>query len=168
MSRSPRIMGEAREVTMYKQILVAVDGSRSGRRALDEAIKIAQATGGAIIALYVVQHPARLVDISTGFAEEQTRHAAEADVATEALDEAKTALADAGVNGSTRAADSNGEEIAAVIYRIAAEEDADLVVMGTRGLSGVKRLLLGSVAESFLRTADRPVMLVRNEDPHAA
>ncbi|MBB3002247.1 nucleotide-binding universal stress UspA family protein [Paraburkholderia tropica] len=153
---------------MYKQILVAVDGSRSGRRALDEAIKIAQATGGAITVLYVVQHPARLVDISTGFAEEQTRHAAEADVATEALDEAKTALADAGVNGSTRAADSNGEEVAAVIYRIAAEEDADLVVMGTRGLSGVKRILLGSVAESFLRTADRPVMLVRNEDPHAA
>ncbi|WP_310634502.1 universal stress protein [Paraburkholderia sp.] len=153
---------------MYKQILVAVDGSRHGRRALDEAIKVAKATGSAVIALYVVQHPARLVDISTGFAEEQTRHSAEADVATAALDEAKTALADAGVSGTTRAADSNGEEIAAVIYRIAAEEEADLVVMGTRGLSGVKRLLLGSVAESFLRMADRPVMLVRHDEPPPA
>jgi nucleotide-binding universal stress UspA family protein len=148
---------------MYKQILVAVDGSRSGRRALDEAVKIAKATGGTIEALCVVRHPSRLVDISSGFAEEQTRHSAENDAATAALEEAKEVFAQAQVPGTTRAADANGEEIAAVISRIAAEEGADLVVMGTRGLSGVKRMLLGSVAESFLRTADRPVMLVRDE-----
>ncbi|WP_322012084.1 universal stress protein [Paraburkholderia sp. J12] len=153
---------------MYKQILVAIDGSRSGRRALDEAVKIARATGAHVEALCVVQHPARLVDISSGFAEEQTRHSAENDAATAALEEARTVFAQEGVNGSTRAADSNGEEIAAVIYRIAAEEEVDLVVMGTRGLSGMKRLLLGSVAESYLREADRPVMLVRSEDTPAA
>lgn len=153
---------------MYKQILVAIDGSRSGRRALDEAVKIAKATGGRVQALCVVQHPTRLADVGTGFAEEQTRQSAGNDAATAALDEAKTVLAQAGVDGSTRAADANGQEIAGVIYRIAAEEDVDLVVMGTRGLSGVKRLLLGSVAESFLRMADRPVMLVRGEEPQAA
>ncbi|WP_322041999.1 universal stress protein [Paraburkholderia sp. J67] len=153
---------------MYKQILVAVDGSRGGRRALDEAVKVAKATGGAVQALCVVQHPARLVDISTGFAEEQTRQSAEADAATAALEEAKTVFAQAGITGTTRAADSSGEEIAAVILRIAAEEDADLVVLGTRGLSGVKRLLLGSVAESFLRIADRPVMLVREDATQAS
>lgn len=154
-------MGNAREVIVYKQILVAIDGSRSGRRALDEAVKIATATGGTVQALCVVQHPARLVDISTGFAEEQTRQSAEADVATMALEEAKTVFAQTGIQGTIRAADSNGEEIAAVIHRIAAEDEVDLVVLGTRGLSGVKRLLIGSVAESYLRMADRPVMLVR-------
>ncbi|RQH02768.1 universal stress protein [Paraburkholderia dinghuensis] len=153
---------------MYKQILVAIDGSQSGRRALDEAVKIAKATGGRVQALYVVQHPARLVDVSSGFAEEQTRESPASDVATAALQEAKAVFAREGVTGSIRAAESSGEEIAAVIYRIAAEDDADLVVMGTRGLSGVKRLLLGSVAESFLRTADRPVMLVRSEEPNGA
>ncbi len=161
-------MGDAREVSMYKQILVAIDGSRGGRRALDEAVKIAKATGGTVQALYVVRHPARLVDISTGFAEEQTRQSAEADVATAALDEAKSVFAQAGITGTTRAADSNGEEIAAVIHRIAREDAVDLVVLGTRGLSGVKRLLIGSVAESFLRIADRPVMLVREEESKAA
>lgn len=166
--RVPRIMGLALEVMMYKQILVAVDGSRSGRRALDEAVKIAKATGATVQALCVVHHPARLVDVGTGFAEEPTRQSAEADAATAALEEAKTVFAQTGVPGTTRAADAMGEDIAAVIYRIAAEEDADLVVMGTRGLSGVKRLLLGSVAESFLRMADRPVMLVRDEEPKAA
>lgn len=153
---------------MYKQILVAVDGSRGGRRALDEAVKIARATGGTIEALCVVQHPARLIDVNSGFADEPTRREATHDAATAALDEAKTVLAQAQVTGTARAADANGEEIAAVIYRIAAEEGADLVVMGTRGLSGMKRLLLGSVAESFLRMADRPVMLVRDEAAPAA
>ncbi|HTR07088.1 MAG TPA: universal stress protein [Paraburkholderia sp.] len=153
---------------MYKQILVAVDGSRSGRRALDEAVKIAKATGATVEALCVVRHPARLVDVSSGFAEEQARSSAENDAATAALDEARAVFAQAQVSGSTRAADASGEEIAAVISRIAAEEGADLVVMGTRGLSGVKRLLLGSVAEAFLRVADRPVMLVRDEEAPAA
>ncbi|WP_322104319.1 universal stress protein [Paraburkholderia sp. J41] len=149
---------------MYKQILVAVDGSRGGRRALDEAVKVARATGATIEALCVAQHPARLVDVNSGFAEEQARHTAESDAVTDALEEARRVLAQACVAGRVRVADSNGEEIAAVIYRVAAEEGADLVVMGTRGLSGMKRLLLGSVAESYLRMADRPVMLVRDGD----
>ncbi|MEM5326049.1 universal stress protein [Paraburkholderia sp. JHI2823] len=153
---------------MYKQILVAVDGSRSGRRALDEAVKIAKATGGTVQALCVVRHPARLADVSAGFAEEQVRSSAENDAATAALEEARMVFAQAQVAGTTRAADASGEEIAVVIARIAAEDGADLVVMGTRGLSGVKRLLLGSVAESFLRMADRPVMLVRDEEVSAA
>ena len=152
---------------MYKQILVAVDGSEGGRRALGEAVKIAKATGGRIEALCVVQHPARLIDVSSGFAEDPTRETPESDVATAALEQAKSVFEREGIAGSTRAADANGEEVAAVIYRIAAEEEADLVVMGTKGLSGMKCLLLGSVAESFLRAADRPVLLVRCEE-HAA
>jgi nucleotide-binding universal stress UspA family protein len=161
-------MGQAREVMMYKQILVAIDGSSSGRRALDEAVKVARATGARVQALCVVQRPARLVDVGSGFAEEQTRHSPENDAATAALDEARALFEREGVSGATRAADASGESIAEVIYRIAAEEEVDLVVMGTRGLSGMKRMLLGSVAESFLRLADRPVMLVRCEDQEAA
>jgi nucleotide-binding universal stress UspA family protein len=153
---------------MYGQILVAVDGSRSAQRAVDEAVRIAKAPGGKVLALSIVLHPARLVDVASGFAEEQTRDSAEHDVATEALADAKARFEAAQVPGSVRAADSHGEEIAVVIARIAAEENADLIVMGTRGLSGVKRLLLGSVAESLLRIADRPVMLVRDGEPPAA
>jgi nucleotide-binding universal stress UspA family protein len=158
-------MGDAREVAMYKQILVAVDGSHSAERAVDEAVKVAKATGGKILALSIVMHPARLVDVASGFAEEQSRETTAHDLATAALDDAKARFDAAQVPGTLRAADSHGEEIASVISRIAAEEEIDLIVMGTRGLSGVKRLLLGSVAESLLRMADRPVMLVRYEEP---
>ena len=100
---------------MYKQILVAVDGSRSAERAVDEAIKVAKATGGRVIALSIVLHPARLVDVASGFAEEQTRDSAEHDVATAALEDAKARFEAAQVSGTVRAADSHGEEIAAVI-----------------------------------------------------
>jgi nucleotide-binding universal stress UspA family protein len=158
-------MGDAREVAMYKHILVAVDGSRSAQRAVDEAVKIARATGGKILALSVALYPARLVDTASGFAEAQTHETTAQDLTTAALDDAKARCDAAQVPATLRAADSHGEEVAVVISRIAAEEGADLIVMGTRGLSGVKRLLLGSVAESLLRAADRPVMLVRYEEP---
>jgi nucleotide-binding universal stress UspA family protein len=47
------------------------------------------------------------------------------------------------------------------ILDTAEEVDADLIVMGTRGLSGLKHVLLGSVAERTIRTAPCPVLTVR-------
>lgn len=67
-----------------------------------------------------------------------------------------------------RALDSFGEDVATVLMRTAAEAEADLIVMGTSGRHGLRRLLLGSVAESLLRAADRPVLLVRHNEKTAA
>jgi nucleotide-binding universal stress UspA family protein len=148
---------------MYKKILVAVDGSHASRRALDEAVRIAKATGGAVSAVSIVSHTSQLVDVSSGFAAAPENAAAGA-TTTAALEEAKTVFEQENVSGTTRAVDTYGEEIALVIQRVAAEEGADLIVMGTHGRSGMKRLLLGSVAESLLRVADRPVLLVRDDE----
>jgi nucleotide-binding universal stress UspA family protein len=51
-----------------------------------------------------------------------------------------------------------------VILRYADEADADLVVMGTHGRTGVERYLLGSVAEKVVRLSDVPVMTVRADE----
>ncbi len=51
------------------------------------------------------------------------------------------------------------------IAETAAELGCDLVVMGTRGLSGIKHVLLGSVAERAIRTAPCPVLTVKASDP---
>jgi nucleotide-binding universal stress UspA family protein len=56
-----------------------------------------------------------------------------------------------------------GEHIAKI-----AERDADLVVMGTHGRSGVKRMLIGSVAEHVVRNCRKPVLTVRMEQEAAA
>lgn len=50
---------------------------------------------------------------------------------------------------------------APAILNYAAQHDVDLIVLGTHGRRGVRRLLLGSVAEEVVRRADRPVLTVR-------
>jgi nucleotide-binding universal stress UspA family protein len=53
------------------------------------------------------------------------------------------------------------------ILQLAIDVQADLIVVGTYGRSGVKRLLLGSVAESIVRKASCPVLVAREKDYHA-
>ena len=55
------------------------------------------------------------------------------------------------------------EEIAERIELEAQASDADVVVMGTHGRRGMRRLMLGSVAEGLIRVASRPVLLVRDK-----
>ncbi|HDR9799819.1 universal stress protein [Burkholderia cenocepacia] len=153
---------------MYKRIFVGLDGSPSARLALNEAIRIATASGGEVTCAYVVEHRPQLVDVDAGFAAERDGDVAATDAATPVLDHAKAVLAQQHVRGTVRALDAYGEDIATVLMRTAAEADADLIVMGTSGRHGLRRLLLGSVAESLLRAADRPVLLVRHGEPDAS
>ncbi|KAB0644120.1 MULTISPECIES: universal stress protein [Burkholderia] len=153
---------------MYKRIFVGLDGGPSARLALNEAIRIAAASGGEVTCAFVVEHRPQLVDVDAGFAAEHDGDAAAAEAATLVLDDAKAALAQRHVPGTVRALDAYGEDIAAVLMRTAAEAGADLIVMGTSGRHGLRRLLLGSVAESLLRAADRPVLLVRHDEQAAA
>lgn len=148
---------------MYKRILAAIDGSHGARLALDEAMKIAQASGAAIIAISVVEHPAQLVDVGNLFVEAPPPGtAAASEAATAALKEARDLFERRNVRGQTRALDSYGEDAATVLSRAADELEADLVVLGTTGRHGVRRVLLGSVAESFLRLSRVPVLVVRH------
>jgi nucleotide-binding universal stress UspA family protein len=65
----------------------------------------------------------------------------------------------AGLVAQPRVANREGD-LAAVILAVAADVDADVIVLGTRGLSGVKSLLLGSVSHAVLHHADRAVLVV--------
>ena len=56
---------------------------------------------------------------------------------------------------------TSAETPAEAIARCAEKVGADLIVMGTRGLTGLKHVLLGSVAERTLRTAPCPVLTVK-------
>jgi len=147
---------------MYKRILAAMDGSRGARLALDEALKIAQASAATITAICVVEHPAQLVNVGSMFVEAPPpASAAASEVATAALEEAQDLFERRHVRGLTLALDGYGDDVATVLSRAAADLEADLVVMGTSGRHGARRVLLGSVAESFLRLGRVPVLLVR-------
>ncbi|MWA22298.1 universal stress protein [Burkholderia pseudomallei] len=152
---------------MYKKIFAALDGSRSASVALDEAIKIAETFDATVTAVCVVEHKPRLVDVDTAYVEPQDDDGSATDIATRVLADAKARLAQHRVEGSVRAIDSYGEDIPEVLLRTAAGCEADLIVMGTRGRHGLRRLLLRSVAESLLRIADRPVLLRRHDEAAA-
>ena len=78
--------------------------------------------------------------------------------ASEALKEAVTTCRGAGISYVTR--EERGG-VAATIDRVAREEHVQHIFMGTRGLGGVRGLLLGSVATQLLHLVDVPVTLVK-------
>jgi nucleotide-binding universal stress UspA family protein len=155
--------GEFSEKVMYKRILVAIDGSQAAQLALEEALKIAEATQAIVTAVFVAEHTARLVDVGTGLIDAQPRTTAYAEAAKATLEDARAMFEQRKVRGLTRTIDAYGEDITGVLCRAADEWEADLVVMGTHGRHGIGRLLLGSVAEALLRRTTVPVLMVRRE-----
>ncbi|MGN7980098.1 universal stress protein [Burkholderia sp. 22313] len=151
---------------MYQRIFAALDDSRGARLALDEAISLARDSGSLIIAMCVVSDARRLTDADSGYIDQRDPAGLDADKAAIAVSDAKAAFQLSGVRGIAQTIDAYGEDVSDVLARAAAECDADLIVMGTHGRRGVRRALLGSVAESLVRIADRPVLVVR-EGPGA-
>lgn len=145
---------------MYTRILVPIDGSAIANHAFDEALMIARATGAELQPLYVVDVPpvsleataAFYVDIRDAYVKEG------AELSVEAAERLKRA----GVPGAPRVVEVEltGDDIAHRILESAQEYGADLVVMGTHGRRGWRRMVLGSVAEHFLRLSPWPVLLV--------
>jgi nucleotide-binding universal stress UspA family protein len=147
---------------MYQRILVPIDGSETSERALQEAIKVADREARLRL-VYVLEEIYLLdaegyayVDIAT--LQEAMRHSGERTLAL-AAEKARQA----GAAAETALLDARGERIANVIVSDARHWQADLIVIGTHGRSGLNRLLLGSVAEGVVRVASVPVLLVRAE-----
>ena len=149
---------------MYTCILAAIDGSRASQLALDEAVKIARVSGASVVAACVVEQAPQLVDVSAVYEGENGPSRKATEIATAALAQAEELFKSQGVQGTTRAVDAYGESVASVIVRVAEECEAELIALGTHGRHGVRRALLGSVAESLLRSVELPVLLVRGTE----
>ncbi|MGU8081290.1 universal stress protein [Burkholderia pyrrocinia] len=148
---------------MYERIFAALDDSRGARLALDEAITLARASGGLVVAVCVMTDTPPLTNIGSAYVDRIAPGGVDANRAAVAVADAETAFRLCGVRGTAQTIDACGENVSSVLARAATDCDADLIVMGTHGRRGVRRALLGSVAESLLRTADLPVLLVRDD-----
>jgi nucleotide-binding universal stress UspA family protein len=145
----------------YRRILVAVDGSAASNKGLREALRLARAEGASVCLLHVVnEFPAfaamdgmagAVVDLVPALREGGKR----------VLAKAKAVAAKAGVPAKTLLSERIGGPAADPIVREARKQRADLIVLGTHGRRGVRRLVLGSDAEQVVRTASVPVLLVR-------
>lgn len=145
---------------MYQHILAPIDGSETSNRALGVALQIAQENGAELVPLYVIDIPVMGYE-APGFDPSIVRDALLAEGERLKAD-ALEVMQRANVKGTPRLAEVNvvGGDIAQCILEEASAIDAELVVMGTHGRRGFRRLMLGSVAERFLRMARCPVLLI--------
>ena len=132
-------------------ILVAYDGSESAHHALDQAATLAEK--GASVSVVSVAEPlpqfGRAGAMLVPEEDEERRHN---------LADAKAILARKGIDAHT--VERRGEA-ASMILDEAETEDADIIVMGTRGYGAPKRWLLGSVSSRVLHHAPCDVVVVR-------
>ena len=138
---------------MYDRILLPTDGSDAGDRAVEQAIGLARETGGTLHVLFVVEDIPYAPEMMDDEVEDQLREIGEGAIETirARADEAGVEVVSALREGAPHA----------TITEYADEADADVIVMGTHGRSGLDRYLLGSVTERVVRTSEVPVLTVR-------
>jgi len=143
-----------------KTILVPTDFSSHSEKAVEFAKKLAKLTGGKIHILHCYQiNVGGVSPYGVTVPEEYNRQMREA--AVKRVEEVAEAVAADGIQVESHITPSYPSE---AVSDLASEIGADLIVMGTRGSTGLKHVLLGSVAERTLRIAPCPVVTVKDTD----
>ncbi len=149
-----------------RSILVPTDFSTGAASAAQVAYELARGLGARVTLLHVYQLPAYVFPDGSAYLTPPETAAAIARAVDEQLHKLEEdAEAHAGVAVAVQSAQGMSAD---EILRVAREGDYDLIVMGTHGRTGVKRLVFGSIAEQVVRHADRPVLTVREPKHHAA
>jgi nucleotide-binding universal stress UspA family protein len=137
----------------WKTIVLATDGSKFSAVATERAIAFAKSYGGALKVLSVVDVPSEFYGEAPQVVEELVRKAKDfvADV--------KTKAETAGVKAETFVGEAEAYE---AVNNLAQEQKADMIVIGSHGRTGLRRLLMGSVAEKVIGYAACPVLVVKS------
>jgi nucleotide-binding universal stress UspA family protein len=147
---------------MYKRILFATDGSPTSEHALAQVAKLA-GSDAEVRVITVLENP--LIPFPAAYAyaynadEFLDKLAAEGEAT---LDRSQETLVDLGVHVETKLIkpEEAGNDIPRAILEDAEDWAADVIVLGTHGRRGLKRMLMGSVAEQMIQISQIPVMLV--------
>jgi len=164
-------MESADKTVAYRRILVPLDGSERSEAALPHAVALARQFGGRLLLYRAIESPMpagvavpppgmpipALPAVDPVQLQREARDAVARDLERHSLH-----LREQGVEATTYVGEES--DVAAQIVEIAREEAIDLIVMATHGRTGLGRLLFGSVAESVLRHATTPVLLIRTRE----
>jgi nucleotide-binding universal stress UspA family protein len=147
---------------MFKKILVPVDSSGTSMRGLDEAIRVAKATGATLRLVHVVNELILDANYASSMYYDKVIESVR-QVGKQALETAGERTKAGQVAFETEMIETIGGRAADEIVREAKRCNADLIVMGTHGRRGFSRLALGSDAELVLRSTPVPVLMIRDQ-----
>lgn len=147
----------------FNRILVAVDGSENAARAVKVAVMMAAKFNAQLIVCNAIQVPfysfaqsGMTVPIDTL----RDYLAAAREDSKKMLEQIRQLAAAEHVTAET-AVQENIQSVVEAIVNLAQNKNVDLIVIGTRGLSGFKKLLVGSVSSGVVTHAHCPVLVVR-------
>jgi nucleotide-binding universal stress UspA family protein len=137
----------------WDRLLVATDGSEYSRKAVDKALDLLQYSRGSLTVVSVLEISSHIYAVAPEIAEEKIK------LPEKHVAEVKELAASRGLvaEGFVREAEcANG-----IITDIARKHSIDLIVVGSHGRTGLKRLLMGSVTESVIAHSPCPVLVVK-------
>lgn len=147
-------------------ILICYDGSADAKSAVDRAGALMPGAEATVLVIWetILETLSRDGSLGMGamvgsFGDDEYGDAAIRKSAVDTAEDGAQRARDAGLVAHARIA-SRDAEIAAVILEAAADINADVIVLGTRGRGAVKSMMLGSVSQSVLHHADRSVLVV--------
>jgi nucleotide-binding universal stress UspA family protein len=157
------MMSQTSSRAVFKRILVAVDGSENSFSAAKVAINLARKHEAELIIVNALYTPAYWVSYSPAgippmYMTELREH--EEKEANQLVAKIKDMASEEGLNAHTEIIKDVTSVVEAItIYAL--DQKADLIVIGTRGLSGFKKLLIGSVSSGVATHAPCSVLIVR-------
>jgi nucleotide-binding universal stress UspA family protein len=137
---------------MFGRVVVAIDGSPQSSKTIPVALDLAQKYGSKVAVVHVREHTryeGSDVDLGPPIP------------AAELVDTVVETFRDAGVDAHGELRRVSAGDTPEQIVGVAKEFEADLIVLGTRGMTEWRSLLLGGVANKVVHHAHCPVLLVR-------
>ena len=163
LNRNPSIFAgrEMSDQSAFRMIIVAFDGSADSVKAMGIACSLAGKYGSELAVVHVFTSPAMGFSAASGLpipdykALEEAKKAAGKEVLSKGLELASRS----GIK--PRGELIEAPSVVEALVEFAAGEKADLIVTGTRGMTGFKKLVLGSVSSGLVNHAHCPVLIVR-------
>jgi len=148
--------------TVFKNILVSIDGSQSSTNALEAAAELAASSGGKLHILHVVRE--MQVPLTPGLMDvyeklQRERHDVLNSAGEQLINQSKRSVASKGVDAVET--DIGSGDPASAIVNYATKNKVDLIVMGSRGLGQVEGMLLGSVSRKVSNTAKTNCLIIK-------
>ena len=145
---------------MFGSIVVGTDGSETARKAVQQAIELAQQVGASIslVSAYEPVPKQRLREEKREVPKDMEWMVNPREDVEATLKEAADGVDGAGVKVETFAREGDAAD---AILDVAEEQHADLIVVGNKGMTGAKRFLLGSVPNKVSHHAPCSVLIIR-------